>query len=230
MKKNLKLIITIAVLMLLFLGACKKSDTEATPVPTVTEDLVLETIPVVETPVEPESVVTAAPASLVSGEIVFWAGAGSAHNSLLYERLQPLAQEGKGFQAVDGLTAEQITPTVRVIVSTAGAAEIKPWQANSASRFWQWTCPNPTTNLHLMTMRWRWSNVPSWLAMLWRLRLMIIVGAIAPHDDVGNRTRDSFVTGALFLWVVQCPLYADDYYPYTAEVTDPTSEADWRRR
>jgi len=236
MKKNLRLIAIIAVLMLLFLGACKKSGTEATPVPTVTEDLVLETVPVLETSVEPESVATAAPASLVSGEIVLWAGAGSAHNSLLYERLQLLAQEnGKSFQAVDGLTAEQITPTVRVVVSTASAAEIQ----TLAGQFPQVEFLavdvlglSPATNLHLMTNEGGTLEQRSFLAG-YALALTTDdyrVGTITlANDDVGNRTRDSFVTGArYFCGLCNARFMPVDYYPYTAEVTDPTNQADWQ--
>ncbi len=236
MKKNLRLIAIIAVLMLLFLGACKNSGTDTTPVPTVTEDIILETVPVIETPVEPESVVTAAPASLVSGEIVLWAGAGSVHNSLLYERLSLLAQEnGKSFQAVDGLTAEQITSTVRVVVSTASAAEIQTLASQFPQvEFLAVDVPglSPATNLHLMTNEGGTLEQRSFLAG-YALALTTDdyrVGAITlANDDVGNRTRDSFVTGVrYFCGLCNARFMPVDYYPYTAEVTDPTNQADWQ--
>lgn len=236
MKKNLRLFVVIAVLSLFVLGACNNTPLDATPPAPTEEPVVIETYPALETPLVEVATATIAPTELVSSEIVLWTGAGSPHNSALIDRLSNLAQaNGKSFEAVESLVADQITPSVLVVVSTANASEIQ----GLASQFPQVeflavdvTGLTPSTNLNMLTNEAGTLEQRSFLAG-YALALTTDdyrVGALTlSNDDVGNRTRDSFLTGVrYFCGLCNARFMPVDYYPFTAEISNPSSQTDWQ--
>ena len=223
---------TILIALVLLVSACNPKQPTETLLP-------LETQPV-ETE---ETVVTALPptatepsTALISGELVLWAGVSSSHNAILAERLSALAQSGGWtFEQYDSILVEQITPSVRVIVSTASAAEIQTLAAQLPSV--EFVAVDgaglvPGGNIHLVTSGGGTLEQRAFLAG-YALALSTDdyrVGVISlANDDVGNRTRDSFLTGArYFCGICRARYMPVGYYPFTAEVTDPTNQADWQ--
>jgi len=223
---------TLLIALVLLVSACNpQQPTEALPTvetqPVETEETVVTALP--PTATEPATV-------LISSELVLWAGVGSSHNAILADRMSALAQSGgRTFEQYDTIYAEQITPSVRVIVSTASAAEIQTLAAQLSSvEFLAVDVQGLSLggNIHLVTSVGGTLEQRAFLAG-YALALVTDdyrVGVISlANDDAGNRTRDSFLTGArYFCGICRARYMPVGYYPFTAEVTDPTNQADWQ--
>lgn len=236
MNKKLKIFAWLAVLFLLILGACNNRSPEPTLGPSTDPTGVVETLAPVITEVVQQPTATLPPPQLVSGELIFWSGTGSPHDEVLRERLANLAQaNNKSFEPIGSLVAAQITPSVDVIVSTAAAVEIQALAAQFPDvQFLAVDVAGltPSANLHLITNEGGTLEQRSFLAG-YALALVTDdyrVGAITlANDDVGNRTRDSFVTGVrYFCGLCNARFMPVDYYPFTAEMTNPSNQADWQ--
>lgn len=216
----------------LLVAACNPQQPDVTLTPAETQPIATEETVITALP----EVTTELPISLISSELVFWSGAGSAHNQAVSGRLSALAAErGWTFEQHDIISVEQVTPTVRVIVSTANAAEIEASAAQlPAVQFLAVDVAglNPNGNIHLVSSAGGTLEQRAFLAG-YALALTTDdyrVGVISlANDDAGNRTRDSFLTGARFFCGICRARYMPvGYYPFTAEVTDPSISGDWQ--
>jgi len=235
MEKTKRSLILVFLALALFLTACNSNQiVEETP----TVD-VLPTEFVPEEPTLPIEEPTAIPAvvNLVSSDIVFWSGAASPHNATLSGRIRNFAQSnGRTFEEYEILTADQITPSVKVLLTTAEAGQIEavaqaltslPIVAVDVSGL------NPSLlNLHVLTSE---VGTPEQRAFLAGYALALNtedyrVGAITMNeDDLGNRTRDSFITGARYHCGLCSARYMPvNYYPFTAQVSNPADSANWQ--
>lgn len=235
MIKTKPALILILLALVLLVSGCNQQLPTATlaPVETqVTENV--ETI--VETATE-TAIPTQSVQTLISSDIVLWAGAGSAHNEVLSERLSAFAQaNGYTFESHERIEPGQITPSVKVLVATVEAKQIEDLNqqipglqivavdANGLTPGW--------VNVHAVTSE---GGTPEQRAFLAGYALALTttdfrVGAITQSgNDLGNRTRDSFVTGVRYFCGLCSARYMPvNYYPFTAEVTAPLNPEDWQ--
>lgn len=233
MKKRTSIFALFLIIFSLLLAACKPETVEPTALPSPSESAPTQTLdlPTAEVPAQDST-----SSSLVSGELVFWAGGASPYNSSLSERLVLAAQtSGKSYEQVENLTAEQLTPSVRVVAATADPAEIQALASLKPEiQFIAVDLPGimSTPNLHVITSQAGTLEQQAFLAG-YALALTTEdyrVGALTlANDDAGNRTRDSFITGARYFCGLCNSRYMPvDYYPFTAEVTDPNNQAGWQ--
>lgn len=203
------------------------------------------TVEVVPTDIQPEEteLILAEPTespvtvNLVSADIVFWSGAASPHNVTLSEQIRNFAQSnGWTFEEHQSLTAEQITPSVKVLLTTAEAGQIEAIAqalTNLSIVAVDVSGLNSSLlNLHVLTGE---GGTPEQRAFLAGYALALNtedyrVGAITLNeDDLGNRTRDSFITGARYYCGLCSARYMPvNYYPFTAEVSNPADPANWQ--
>ena len=235
MNKTKRSLLLVFFALAFILTACNSNQiVEETPIIDVLPtDVVLEEP---ELPTE-EPTPTIAVVNLVSSDIVFWAGPASSHNNTLSERLNQLAQtKGQTFEAHDTLTADQITPSVKVLVTTADAGQIEviamahtdlPIVAVDVSGL------NPSLlNLYAITTEGGTLEQRAFLAG-YALALNTEdyrVGAITMNeDDQGTRTQESFITGVRYYCGLCSARYMPvNYYPFTAQVSNPADPANWQ--
>lgn len=235
MIKTKPALIFILLTLVLLVSGCNQQLPTATlaPVETqVTENV--ETI--VETATE-TAIPTQSVQTLISSDIVLWAGAGSAHNEVLAERLSAFAQaNGYTFESHERIEPGQITPSVKVLVATVEAKQIEDLNQQIPGLKIVAVDANGLTpglvNVHAVTSE---GGTPEQRAFLAGYALALTttdfrVGAITQSgDDLGNRTRDSFVTGVRYFCGLCSARYMPvNYYPFTAEVTAPLNPEDWQ--
>lgn len=235
MTKTKPILMLILLTLILMVSACNQQLPTATLAPVDTQEIATEDTaiaPVTETaaPTEPAQV-------LISSDIVLWTGAGSGHNEALMERLSAFAQaNGRTFESHDSVTADQITPSVKVLVATTDAAQIMTLnQQLPGTKIVAVDVSGLTpglVNVHEVTSE---GGTPEQRAFLAGYALALTttdyrVGAITlAGDDLGNRTRDSFITGVRYFCGLCSARYMPvNYYPFTAEVTSPANPADWQ--
>ena len=235
MIKTKPALIFILLTLVLLVSGCNQQLPTATlaPVETQVTEYVETVVEIVtETAIPTQSVQT-----LISSDIVLWAGAGSAHNEVLSERLSAFAQaNGYTFESHERIEPGQITPSVKVLVATVEAKQIEDLNqqipglkivavdANGLTPGW--------VNVHAVTSE---GGTPEQRAFLAGYALALTttdfrVGAITQSgNDLGNRTRDSFVTGVRYFCGLCSARYMPvNYYPFTAEVTAPLNPEDWQ--
>jgi PBP1b-binding outer membrane lipoprotein LpoB len=235
MIKTKPALILILLALVLLVSGCNQQLPTATlaPVETQVTEYVETVVEIVtETAIPTQSVQT-----LISSDIVLWAGAGSAHNEVLSERLSAFAQaNGYTFESHERIEPGQITPSVKVLVATVEAKQIEDLNqqipglkivavdANGLTPGW--------VNVHAVTSE---GGTPEQRAFLAGYALALTttdfrVGAITQSgNDLGNRTRDSFVTGVRYFCGLCSARYMPvNYYPFTAEVTAPLNPEDWQ--
>lgn len=235
MIKTKPALIFILLTLVLLVSGCNQQLPTATlaPVETqVTENV--ETI--VETATE-TAIPTQSVQTLISSDIVLWAGAGSAHNEVLAERLSAFAQaNGYTFESHERIEPGQITPSVKVLVATVEAKQIEDLNQQIPGLKIVAVDANGFTpglvNVHAVTSE---GGTPEQRAFLAGYALALTttdfrVGAITQSgDDLGNRTRDSFVTGVRYFCGLCSARYMPvNYYPFTAEVTATLNPEDWQ--
>ena len=235
MKKTNHTLILAFIALIFLLTACNQQQITPTLTPAETPSTVIEATDLVTAT---SAVANTEPApSLVSSEIVFWAGTGSGHNEVLMERLSAFAQaNGRTFESHTSLNAQQITPSVKILVATVDGNQIETLHeqlpglkivAVDASGL-----TPALVNVHQVTSEGGTVEQRAFLAG-YALALTTNdyrVGAITlSGDDLGNRTRDSFVTGVRYFCGLCSARYMPvNYYPFTAEVTSPTNPTDWQ--
>ncbi len=231
-KRKLSALLIVIILALL-LSACNSQTPTVTQLPTETQ--LIETEETVPTDVP--ATATAIPTALISSDIVFWAGIGSGHNQALTERLSAFAQvNGHTFESHETIDFEKITPSVKLLVATADAAQIEQVSQQVADLTVVAIDVRGLTpglpNVYAVTSE---GGTPEQRAFLAGYALAITtddyrVGAITlAEDDLGNRTRDSFVTGVrYFCGLCNAHYMPVNYYPFTAEVSNPNDPASWQ--
>ncbi len=233
MKKKTFVPSLVFLLLVILLAACNNQPAVTPIVETAeTQPPVIESATVVI--LEPTA--TSTPVDLISAELVFWEGQGSLYNDQLAEGLKALAQaRGNTFEQRENLNSRQITPSVRIVVTTADPNEVQE-MAEQLPNLQILAVDSATlssaSNLHTILNEGGTLEQRAFLAG-YSLALTTDdyrVGVISQaDDDAGIRTRDSFVTGArYFCGLCNARYMPVDYYPYTAEVTDPGNQVDWQ--
>ena len=238
MTKTKPTLVLILLTLVLLVSACNQQQPTATlaPVdtqPIATEETAITTVTETTTPTEAAQV-------LVSSDIVFWAGAGSGHNEALAERLTAFTQNNNlTFERRESITTEQITPSVKILVTTADAAQVESINQQMPDLKIVAVDVSGLTpglvNVHAVTSEGGTLEQRAFLAG-YALALTTAdyrVGVLSLYeDDLGNRTRDSFIVGARYFCGLCKPLYppfiSQPYYPLYAEMSSPTDPANWQ--
>ena len=238
MTKPKSILMLLLLTLVLLISACNPQQPSATLAPVETQPIEVEETTIAA--VTETAIPTEAAHTLVSSDIVFWAGAGSGHNDALTERLTAFTQtNGFTFEQYESISAEQITPSVKILVTTAEAAQIEAINqqlpglkivAVDVSGL------NPgLVNVHAVTSEGGTLEQRAFLAGYalalttadYRVGVLTLSG-----DDLGNRARDSFIVGARYFCGLCKPLYppfiSQPYYPLYAEMSAPTDPANWQ--
>jgi hypothetical protein len=223
------------ILSLLFvvLSACNNQ-------PQLTATVEASLTPTAELPIvaEPTESPTATPIVLLDADILLWApqNADQTLTEQLESELSAYANaNGHSFALTTSLSAAQLSPDVRVVVSLASPSEVQ--SLASVLPQVQFLALNttdltPTENLSLVVTAQASRDQLSFLAG-YTLALGISdcrVGVLSQAGTPeGQTTRDAFVTGARFHCGLCNARFAPvEYYPFTAEVSDSGNPADWQ--
>ena len=235
MIKTKPTLILILLTLVLLVSGCNQQLPTATLVPEETQPT--ENVETVVETVTEAAIPTESVKALISSDIVLWAGAGSGHNEVLSERLSAFAQaNNRTFESHETINPGQITPSVKVLVATVGSAQIEELNEQIPGLKIVAVDANGLTpalvNVHAVTSE---GGTPEQRAFLAGYALALTttdfrVGAITQSgDDLGNRTRDSFITGVRYFCGLCSARYMPvNYYPFTAEVTAPLNPEDWQ--
>lgn len=230
--KRIHLPVILLVLVLL-LSACNNH-------PQLTAPVALTQPPTVEAPTEtePADIPTATPVVLLDADLVLWAP--ESVDPTLAEQLEKELSayadtNGHTLALTTSLSTAQLTPNVRVVVSLASRNEVEPLA--SVLPQVQFLALNasdlvPTENLSLVITgepsRDQLGFLAGYILALGTpdFRVGVLSQAGTPE---GQTTRDAFVTGARFYCGLCNARFAPvEYYPFTAEVSDPANPADWQ--
>ncbi|MDD2521911.1 MAG: hypothetical protein PHW11_03690 [Anaerolineaceae bacterium] len=238
MTKTKPTLMLIFLILVLLVSACNQQQPAATLSPlnteaSATEETVVAVVTEPVVPTEPAKV-------LVSSDIVFWAGVGSGHNETLAERLTAFTQSNNlTFEKHESITAEQVTPSVKILVTTADAAQIESMNQQLPDLKILAVDVSGLTpgllNVHAINSEGGTAEQRAFLAG-YALALTTPdyrVGVLTlGSDDLGNRTRDSFVVGVRYYCGLCKPQYppfvSQPYYPFTAEVPNPADPNSWQ--
>jgi len=231
-KKRIHLPLVLLVFVLLF-SACNNQ-----PQPTLTLEITQP--PAVEEPTitEPTELPTATPVVLLEVDLLLWApeNADQILTGQLENELSAYADaNGHSFALTNSLSAAQLSPGVRVVVSLASPSEVESLASVLPQvQFLALNAPNlvPTENLSLVitteSSRDQLSFLAGYALALGTpdFRVGVLSQAATPE---GQNARDAFVTGARFHCGLCNARFAPvEYYPFTAEVDDPANPADWQ--
>jgi len=230
--KRFHLPLTLLVIAIL-LSACNPPTQPTIPVE-VTQPTAIE----IPTETEPTEQPTATPIVLLDADLLLWAPENADPNlaeQLENELIAYGDANGHSFALTPSLSAAQLSPDVRVVVSLASPNEVETLaSALSQVQFLALNAPNlvPTENLSLVVTTESSRDQLSFLAGyalalgVPDFRVGVLSQAATPE---GQTTRDAFVTGARFHCGLCNARFAPvEYYPFTAEVSDPTNPADWQ--
>ncbi len=231
-KRRMRLPLLLVVLALLF-SACNSQ-----PQPTITVEATPP--PAVETPTvtAPTEFPTAIPIVLLEADLLLWAPENADQTLIaqLENKLSAYADaNGHSFTLTTSLSAPQLSPDVKVVISLASASEVTALASVLPQiQFLALNAPNltPTDNLSLVitaeSSRDQLSFLAGYALALGTpdFRVGVLSQAATPEGQI---TRDAFVTGARFHCGLCNARFAPvEYYPFTAEVTDPGNPADWQ--
>lgn len=230
--KRIHLPVILLVLVLL-LSACNNH-------PQLTAPVALTQPPTVEAPTEtePADIPTATPVVLLDADLVLWAP--ESVDPTLAEQLEKELSayadtNGHTLALTTSLSTAQLSPNVRVVVSLASRNEVEPLA--SVLPQVQFLALNasdlvPAENLSLVITgepsRDQLGFLAGYILALGTpdFRVGVLSQAGTPE---GQTTRDAFVTGARFYCGLCNARFAPvEYYPFTAEVSDPANPADWQ--
>ncbi len=231
---NRKLLLPLILsLLLVFLSACN-NQTQPSPTVEATQPPFVET-PMIPTPTESP---TATPVVMLDADILLWApeSADQALSGQLSNELGAYADaNGRSFALTTTLSSAQLNPSVRVVVSLASPSEVESLASVlSQVQFLALNAPNltPTENLSTVVTAEASRDQMSFLAGYTLalgtpdFRVGVLSQAGTPE---GQTTREAFVTGARFHCGLCNARFAPvEYYPFTAEITDPANPADWQ--
>lgn len=196
--------------------------------------------PAVEVPTEivPTELPTATPIVLLEADLLLWApdNADQSQVEQLENELSNYADaNGHSFGLTTSLSAAQLSPGVKVVVSLASPSEVEGLASVLPQiQFLALNAPNLTTteNLSVVVTAESSRDQLGFLAGyalalgIPDFRVGVLSQAATPD---GQTTRDAFVTGARFHCGLCNARFAPvEYYPFTAEVTDPANPADWQ--
>ena len=229
-KKLLPLVLS---LLFVFLSACN-NQAQPTATTEVTQPPTAEFTSVPEPTLGP----TATPVILLNADILLWApeNADQVLTEQLEDELSAYADtNGHSFALAPSLSAAQLSPNVRVVVSLATPGEVEALASVLPQvQFLALNAPDliPTDNLSLVVTAEASRDQLSFLAGytlalgIPDFRVGVLSQAGTPE---GQTTRDAFVTGARFHCGLCNARFAPvEYYPFSAELTDPTNPADWQ--
>ena len=230
--KRIHLPVILLVLVLL-LSACNNQ-------PQLTATVALTQPPTVEAPTEtePADIPTATPVVLLDADLVLWAP--ESVDPTLAEKLEKELSayadtNGHTLALTTSLSTTQLSPNVRVVVSLASRNEVEPLA--SVLPQVQFLALNasdlvPAENLSLVITgepsRDQLGFLAGYILALGTpdFRVGVLSQAGTPEGQI---TRDAFVTGARFYCGLCNARFAPvEYYPFTAEVSDPANPADWQ--
>lgn len=230
--KRIHLPVILLVLVLL-LSACNNH-------PQLTAPVALTQPPTVEAPTEtePADIPTATPVVLLDADLVLWAP--ESVDPTLAEQLEKELSayadtNGHTLALTTSLSTAQLSPNVRVVVSLASRNEVEPLA--SVLPQVQFLALNasdlvPAENLSLVIIgepsRDQLGFLAGYILALGTpdFRVGVLSQAGTPEGQI---TRDAFVTGARFYCGLCNARFAPvEYYPFTAEVSDPANPADWQ--
>lgn len=232
LKTRTSLFILLLAVVCLIAGCTKPSPTVVVPEPTLPAE-----VEITQT-AEPVLAPTETPLVMLDAELVLWAPE-SANQDLIQQfdaSLGAYAQtNGLSFVRTSSLSAAQVSERVKVVVSAASASEVGALagelpQVQFLSVAPQ--SPNSTDNLSVMVTGAASRDQLSFLAG-YALALGTAdyrVGALSQAGTAeGQASRDAFVTGARFHCGLCNSRYVPvEYYPFTAEISDPANPADWQ--
>lgn len=230
-KKNLLLLVLS--LLFIFLSACNNQS-----LPTATVEVILPPTAEFTEVAEPTESPTPTPIVLLDADVLLWVpqNADQALTEQLQDELRAYADaNGHSFALTNSLSAAQLSPDVRVVVSLASPSEVGALASVLPQvQFLALNAPNltPTENLSVVVMAEASRDQLSFLAGytlalgIPDFRVGVLSQAGTPE---GQMARDAFVTGARFHCGLCNARFAPvEYYPFTAEVGDPTNPADWQ--
>ena len=223
----------ILLVLVLLLSACNNQ-------PQLTATVALTQPPTVEAPTEtePADIPTATPVVLLDADLVLWAP--ESVDPTLAEQLEKELSayadtNGHTLALTTSLSTAQLSPNVRVVVSLASRNEVEPLA--SVLPQVQFLALNasdlvPAENLSLVITgepsRDQLGFLAGYILALGTpdFRVGVLSQAGTPEGQI---TRDAFVTGARFYCGLCNARFAPvEYYPFTAEVSDPANPADWQ--
>jgi hypothetical protein len=196
--------------------------------------------PVVEVPTEIvlTELPTATPIVLLDAELLLWAPQNADQNlaeQLENELIAYADANGHSFALTDSLSTAQLSPDVRVVVSLASPGEVEALASVLPQiQFLALNAQNlvPAENLSVVVTAESSRDQLSFLAGyalalgVPDFRVGVLSQAATPE---GQTTRDAFVTGARFhCGLCNARFSPVEYYPFTAEISDPSNPADWQ--
>lgn len=230
--KRIQLPLILLVIVLL-LSACSNQTQ-----PAITVEVTQPPVAEVPTEIAPTELPTATPVVLLDADILLWAPQNSDQNlaGQLEDELSNYADaNGHSFALTTSLSAAQLSPDVRVVVSLASPSEVEALASVLPQvQFLALNAPAlvPTENLSLVVTTESSRDQLSFLAGyalalgVPDFRVGVLSQAATPD---GQTTRDAFVTGARFHCGLCNARFAPvEYYPFTAEITDLGNPADWQ--
>lgn len=220
-------------LLFIFLSACNNQNP-----PTATVEVIPTPTAEFTEVAEPTKSPTATPIVLMDADVLLWVpqNADQALTEQLQDELRAYADaNGHSFALTNSLSAAQLSPDVRVVVSLASPSEVGALASVLPQvQFLALNAPNltPTENLSVVVMAEASRDQLSFLAGytlalgIPDFRVGVLSQAGTPESQMA---RDAFVTGARFHCGLCNARFAPvEYYPFTAEVGDPTNPADWQ--
>ena len=223
----------ILLVLVLLLSACNNQ-------PQLTVTVALTQPPTVEDPTvsEPTNIPTATPVVLLDADLVLWAP--ESVDPTLAEQLEKELSayadtNGHTLALTTSLSTAQLGPNVRVVVSLASPDEVESLASVLPQvQFLALNAPDlvPTENLSLVITgepsRDQLSFLAGYILALGTPDFRVGVLSQAGTAE-GQTTRDAFVTGVRFYCGLCNARFAPvEYYPFTAEVSDPANPADWQ--
>jgi len=230
MRMHLPLIL----LAITFLAAACNTATQ----PVISTETPVETV-IESTPtLAPTESPTATPTVILEAALVLWAPESS--DQVLAAQLEAdltayANNNGQSFVRTPALSTAQIGQTVKVVVSTASPEEVQSLASVLPQvQFLAANAPSltPTENLSVMVTgeasREQLSFLAGYALALGTTDYRVGVLSQAGTSE-GGTARDAFVTGVRFHCGLCNARYVPvEYYPFTAEVTDPNNASDWQ--
>jgi len=223
----------ILLILVLLLTSCNRQ-----PQPTLTVEVTQSPTTEMPTVTELPDIPTATPVVILDSELLLWApeNADQTLTGMLRNELSAYAEaNGHTFAVTASLSAAQLSPNVRAVVSLASPGEVLSLaSALPQVQFLGLNMPEttPTDNLSVVVTAESSRDQLSFLAGytlalgIPDFRVGVMSQAGTPE---GQTARDAFVTGARFHCGLCNARFAPvEYYPFTAEVTDPSNPADWQ--
>jgi len=233
-KPSSKLIAS-ALLMLVFLAGCGGGTDSLTPEPTATHTFALPAITIESTL---ESTQTPLPTSGGAAAIILWAPVGSdaALAQSLSAQLSSYANTvGTSFEQCQDLSSQDLAGGTRIVVSLAPVEAVSALAVDAPTvQFLGFGLPETAASPNVHPVNSTGVSVEDRAFLAGYLLALTIpdyrVGVISQAGtQAGAATESSFIVGARFFCGLCNSRFGPVlYYPITAQIADPTSQADWK--